>query len=277
MLCQDGPRNTSVEFVRPGLGAGTILSSIGCRGFEGELSRFLADLLGPHELHLFRMRCDSPDMLASISSDGSAAAQIQSRTYVERRVWQFDSALQGLVANRSESPALCRVDAGRPTSRELKSYYDAAELRERILVIGGPAHHRMALAVVRRRQHGGFEPGHDERINLLETFAFPLMARHFALLSREEELSTALTSLATIENCLARATESFPKRESEVVARILYGMSTEGVALDLGIGTETVICYRRRFYQRTGISCFRELVVWYLALFAARPTASLIN
>nr|WP_277403718.1 LuxR C-terminal-related transcriptional regulator [Burkholderia sp. Ac-20345] len=80
-------------------------------------------------------------------------------------------------------------------------------------------------------------------------------------------MSRALTSLPVIERCLSLCRENFPKREGQVAARMLYGLSTEGIALDLGISADTVVCYRRRFYQRFGIGGFRDLVIWYMDLY----------
>src|SRR5690606_16731246 len=60
----------------------------------------------------------------------------------------------------------------------------------------------------------------------------------------------------------------FPKREVEVCARILHGMSSIGIALDLGVSEETVRTYRKRSYQRLQIASERELLVWYLDLWS---------
>lgn len=48
-------------------------------------------------------------------------------------------------------------------------------------------------------------------------------------------------------------------REIEVCARALLGMTVEGTGLDLGIATTTVATYRKRAYQRLGISSQNEL------------------
>ena len=48
-------------------------------------------------------------------------------------------------------------------------------------------------------------------------------------------------------------------------ARILYGLSSVGIALDLTVSEETVKTYRKRAYQRLAIGSERELLTWYLA------------
>ena len=56
-------------------------------------------------------------------------------------------------------------------------------------------------------------------------------------------------------------------------ARILYGLSAAGIAVDLGIGIESVTTYRKRAYRRLGIATQRELLVWYLKLRGRRKNA----
>jgi DNA-binding CsgD family transcriptional regulator len=53
----------------------------------------------------------------------------------------------------------------------------------------------------------------------------------------------------------ARLTE----READVCARIVLGMSTTGIALDLRISKNTVATLRKRAYDRLGISSQNEL------------------
>src|SRR5690606_32985228 len=92
-----------------------------------------------------------------------------------------------------------------------------------------------------------------------------LLAKHAATLMSRPNVVRAVTCRDEIEDCLVTMT-SFPKREVEVCARILHGMSSIGIALDLGVGEETVRTYRKRSYQRLQIASERELLVWYLDL-----------
>jgi DNA-binding CsgD family transcriptional regulator len=50
-----------------------------------------------------------------------------------------------------------------------------------------------------------------------------------------------------------------PRRELDVLARILIGMTTEGIALDLRISENTVLTYRKRAYGRLNVSSQAEL------------------
>lgn len=65
-----------------------------------------------------------------------------------------------------------------------------------------------------------------------------------------------------IEELEQRFAARFPAltpREREVCARAAIGVSVEGAALDLAIATSSVLTYRKRAYQRLGISSAYEL------------------
>jgi DNA-binding CsgD family transcriptional regulator len=94
-----------------------------------------------------------------------------------------------------------------------------------------------------------------------------IVARHGDLAFDKSDVTPALVSLDRIQACLLSA-GFLTRRESEVCARILFGYSSCGIALDLGIGKQSVMTYRKRAYQRLGIGTQRELLMWYLNLWS---------
>jgi DNA-binding CsgD family transcriptional regulator len=88
-------------------------------------------------------------------------------------------------------------------------------------------------------------------------------AKHAEMMDAYEDAPRALASLSHIEQCLA-ATGALPRREVEVCARIIYGLSTLGIAVDLCVGEETVRTYRKRAYQRLALGTEHQLLTWYL-------------
>ena len=66
-------------------------------------------------------------------------------------------------------------------------------------------------------------------------------------------------SVGQIEDRLHNLCPALTRRESEVCARAAIGMSVEATALDLDIARTSVMTYRKRGYQRLGISSVREL------------------
>ncbi|QKS01112.1 hypothetical protein F9288_16860 [Sphingomonas sp. CL5.1] len=70
---------------------------------------------------------------------------------------------------------------------------------------------------------------------MIGEIAFPLLGWHYALVSECHIVSSALSSLALIEECIALSGHDILRREGQVVARMSYGMACEGAALDLSI------------------------------------------
>ena len=59
-------------------------------------------------------------------------------------------------------------------------------------------------------------------------------------------------------------------REKEVCRRILSGFSSEAIASGLGIGLQSALTYRKRAYEKLGISSQNELFAIVLRLMASR-------
>jgi DNA-binding CsgD family transcriptional regulator len=59
-------------------------------------------------------------------------------------------------------------------------------------------------------------------------------------------------------------------REKDVCVRILSGLSSEAIAAELGVGLHSVLTYRKRAYEKLGISSQNELFAMVLRLMASR-------
>ena len=64
----------------------------------------------------------------------------------------------------------------------------------------------------------------------------------------------------TFTNRLRLIAPNIPQREAEVCTAIMLGMTSEAIALKLGISVNTVLTYRKRAYNRLNISCQNELM-----------------
>lgn len=99
-------------------------------------------------------------------------------------------------------------------------------------------------------------------ISLLEDLSNMLSAlsvRHARLSGSLSSFMTRDTQITTLMERLAHIDSSLTRRELEVCSRILLGMSSEGIALDLEIKMHSVQTYRKRAYARLGITSQNEL------------------
>lgn len=81
-----------------------------------------------------------------------------------------------------------------------------------------------------------------------------------ALVRRHAVQTRPKTSLDHYCERICMTAPSLTQREAEVCAGIIGGLTSEGIALALGIGLNTVLTYKKRAYARLGISSQNQLL-----------------
>ncbi|MFT3975547.1 MAG: hypothetical protein QM688_00290 [Sphingomonas bacterium] len=249
-------------------GMGRLIDALGRPDFEDELARQLMEMFRAEFVYLCHFPGGEVQMLRCIAEDGSGRAEEHCAIYFERRMWQFDPTIGAGSRWEGEAPILTKLDTLRPETRELKQFYERTAIGERIVAYGKGMDGHIGLSVVRSTARGAFSGEEQARIDLIADVAFPFLARNYALVNERSIVSSALSSLDLIESCLALSGHTIPAREMQVIARMLYGMTCEGAALDLSIAFETAVTYKKRFYRRFNLGGFRPLLTWYLGLFS---------
>lgn len=110
----------------------------------------------------------------------------------------------------------------------------------------------------RLQDSGRFSAEDWERLRAFLPLVTPLIAAHHRLLPASPQQSAQ----SVIHSIISRAAPPFDKltnREREVCARILLGYSSEAIALDLGVAQSSVTTYRKRAYEKLGITGQSEL------------------
>jgi len=106
---------------------------------------------------------------------------------------------------------------------------------------------------------GRFTAALRERLQAIAPAVGASVARHF------QQKATPEQSLATLFATRAPLASLTP-REQEVCRRILAGFSSEAISQGLGISLHSTLTYRKRAYQRLGISSQGELFAIVLQL-----------
>jgi DNA-binding CsgD family transcriptional regulator len=79
-------------------------------------------------------------------------------------------------------------------------------------------------------------------------------------LTRRHDLDAGLGTVEWFAQRLRNVAPVLSGRELQVTSLIANGLSSQGIALELGIGINTVLTYRRRAYARLNISTQNELM-----------------
>jgi DNA-binding CsgD family transcriptional regulator len=267
------------------LGLPQIIGAIGCATFGKDLLDFLYQVCGaehcaamhisPRALsrnasaNLSRNASASLSRIASASLDGTDDVQRQFSLYQDR-CWLRDPMIDAVRRQLgTSSSSMVRASISELSKVEyFERVYARTKICDRFLLCGRSDDGIVGVSVLRSQKFGPFPADCLARVHDLASTLLAVIARHVALCRQKPDFSLALTSLGDIEACITGAPCPLPRREAEVCARILYDASARGIALELGIGEETVMTYRKRAYQRLGIETRRELLLWYLDLWS---------
>lgn len=261
------PRSEA-EWACGAAGLDRAICAIGERDFGSHLLGFLNLTCGAEHCTVLRLDADQLSRVAGASLDGTDTAERQGELYLQNHRWRGDPMIEEACQQLASKPASIIRAAVREFAnadfREL--LYGRTGIGERLLLCGRSDTGMIGLSILRRAQVGAFTGDDIARIQESASLLLAMLGKHIGLTLDRPDLSLALTSLVEIETCIAAAPLPISRREAEVCARILYGMSSIGIALELGISEETVMTYRKRAYQRLGFASQRELLLWYLDL-----------
>jgi LuxR family transcriptional regulator, activator of tox operons len=222
-----------------------------------------------------REATDCEHLTAFIWSDRSAArlmfainrgSRPVARTVAERYLahyWNHDPANQ--ICNRSASSDY--EIAVRVLSRDIdhNAYrhdcYSSVDLIDRFSIIRRHKDEIIRLNLYRSARRGRFAAADLAPVLECGDVILALLAKHDA-----QRLPLDQSTEADVfAERLRRIVPQLAPRERDVCVGIIQGMSSEAIALGLGISVNTVLTYRKRAYARLGISSHNELMRLVLA------------
>ncbi len=151
-----------------------------------------------------------------------------------------------------------------PNTRYRLCCYDRPGLVDRISVVAAECDDWYCLNLFRTRENGCFATREAAAVQKAAALLAALAIKHDRLLSPVAPRSHA-QRLAETEARLRQIDASLTPREREVLARIVAGLTSEGIALDLQIGLNSVLTYRKRGYAKLRISSQNELLTLCLS------------
>ena len=234
---------------------GALIEAIGHQGFVEKMLGFLHELVSANHCAIYqREEFELTEVGSAGLTSGSVIPKSELTPYeVKRHLSQL-----GSFATRVD---VCAI-AGSEDYRD-----GGVAKRQRVMICARRQSVSYCVRLLRLDQQESVSDEEIEQVRAIADLLISLVVRHIDLSWRRPNLTPALTSLDEIYSCMVKATD-LSRREGEVCARILYGLSSCGIALDLGIGKESVMTYRKRAYQRLGIGSQRELLMWYLGLWS---------
>jgi DNA-binding CsgD family transcriptional regulator len=243
-----------------------IFDALGTDNFELEALRFLSQTCGVEDYTVYRMRGPVPEVIGGASVRGRhVLCSAPPKTPRRQRAYP-DLISARTAALEAGGPVMVHMELAQITEPELHSAFDRYDIIDRVLVCGLRREECYAISLLRSGPSGRFCKKQLSDMSEAADMLISAFAKHANLVWDRGGASKEFSSVELIEGRLAAADRGLSTRELQVSARILYGISTVGIALDLEVGEETVATYRKRAYQRLGIGSRHELFQLYLAL-----------
>lgn len=241
------------------------LDEIGGVSFAPKLLTHLNAAVGAEHCVLFRFDVDDLLVLGVASANGSSMASSNSARY-RRDFWKRDATFQDLKGSlsgyQSEVSFVAAEQISDPEFRQ--ELFLTQGLAGRAMLVGERSSGLYGVSLFRTREAGFFTRDEREVIHSLADVLISCVAKHRDLISREIEreqsMITLFSSVDELESRFAAIPIGLSKRECEVCARILFGMSMKEIARDLGISADSGVTYRKRAYLRLGVVSRSDLL-----------------
>ncbi|MFM0347822.1 helix-turn-helix transcriptional regulator [Paraburkholderia sp. RL17-347-BIC-D] len=243
-----------------------VIEGIGTERFGTALAEFLRPLSGVDHCTVFQLGGDAIDVVALSSCDPRHPMTLMVEHFVNEEIWRKDPVFSKARTLLATTSRLIRLDVNDMNDRAYLKLRTLIypQAGDGIVVCGRRDSADFCLSVVRDNPNQPFGPEATKQLSAVADTLISAIAKHVSVLAHRPNVKFALTDLSEIEKCLI-ARSDLRRREVEVCARIIVGLSAAGISLDLGVGEETVKTYRKRAYSRLNIGCERELLHWYVS------------
>ncbi|WP_280347774.1 MULTISPECIES: helix-turn-helix transcriptional regulator [unclassified Pseudomonas] len=242
-----------------------LVSAIGTSRMPEKLLTVLQDVCGADHCAVFEQRADHLIQHDSAGFDGGNRILEMGITYVEEQYWRGDPVYQQLLHSpQAQAAVVSRINTEALEDQKLRTLYSQINA-ERFVISGLQSGSVYGLHVLRERRRESISDLEICSLSGIGSSLISILAKHIEVLGQRQRIGR-VWQLSEIELLINQQPSDLSLRERSVCARIIYGMSSAGIALDLGIGEESVKTYRKRAYQRLGIGSSYELGKWFTTL-----------
>lgn len=233
-----------------------VTAAVGSDSFYKDVSTALEQAIPVDRFYLFegRGRADALESLFTETEEDKPA--VTDEAYA--RFLPVDPIQAGIDAATGEDMVI-QVTV-RPTDIVVPAYrqmLERARVIERVSFVGRHGRGWRCTTVVRLDESGPFNDQEQAWLGGFVRLLGPLIDRHRELVGEVVEDRTE--RLCELEQRFHKRFPELTPRERQICARAAIGISIEGAALDLGIGSASVLTYRKRAYNRLGVSSAYEL------------------
>lgn len=249
---------------RHAAGLAPLIATLGSSDFGNRLFDLVSRECGAVHCMSAEVRDGIPRMISLLSGEDPGGALENYDRYSINQNWKVDPVIE-MARNTADfsDGNFFHVPRDMLPAKVAQRIYES-HTSDRLVLIQALEGRLYLMALFRTPAQGEFSHGHVEKFCEIGSALVAATARHAWIASSDRRVVQALTSLNEIEARMDRLSGDLTSRERQVCARILFGMSNAGIALDLGVGEQTSITYKKRAFSRLEIGSNRELLHRYL-------------
>jgi DNA-binding CsgD family transcriptional regulator len=234
-----------------------LILDIGTPAYGKSLFRLMRRQLAIRQMTVYRYVPDRPIQALVAESDGE---ELQLKRSLDRYIGHFHrrDPLNEVLAPGGHRDVLLRcVDADLIADEEFRDeLYRRADIAGKLVLIVRRPGDTISVSFFRGREHGAFGEREQAFVGTWSRMLAATVERHFALTASPD--ARDIDELRGLCQALP-ATPALSQRELGVCARVLRGMTADGIAADLGVSYHSVVTYRRRAYVKLGIATQNQL------------------
>lgn len=237
-----------------------VIEAIGTPRFDGKLIAALNRLTRADYLNIWIYSPrEGMNQIGVASLGNTAAARSLTRAYVGG-YYKFDPNFSDMeTPKRSRKIIVRKLNLAACKSDEYRrKFFGQSELIDKIALIWYADHSSYNLNIYRLR---GAQNYSDDDLDIISRYArliVGIVRQHCQHFNVHKDLRSGRI-LAFVQRVANVAEPPLTRRELDVIGRIALGAQAEAIALDLGIGFESVVTHRKRAYAKLGISSQSEL------------------
>lgn len=244
----------------PALSFAETIEAIGTPRFKDKLIDALNHLARADYLNVFVYSPREGMSQVSVASLlGDAAARSLTRAYAEG-YYKFDPNFKDMAApKRSRTVIVRKLNLDTCTSDEYKrKFFGQSGLIDKIALIWYADHSSYNLNMYRLRGSPLYSKDDLDLVTRYARFIVSIVRQHCQHFNVQKDLRAG-RMLSFVQRIANIAAIPLTPRELDVIGRIALGAQAEAIALDLGIGFESVVTHRKRAYAKLGITSQSEL------------------
>jgi DNA-binding CsgD family transcriptional regulator len=253
------PVGADQRITLPGRHANEVIRSIGTERYGKVCFEVFEQPLAVDHWALFRFNSlETVNCIATASRSYTVAAQENINRYAGR-CHSVDPSLSAVKSRPMKSACVVKMSLTDIRDGHYRSCFNSTHVQERLSFFHQNGPDLYQLSVFRSTGKRPFSPNDTAQFSALANFVVASAVKHDAFRQLAAGIPRHL-DVEAIEQLLQCIPGNLSRRETQVCARVIAGMTIDGTASDLAIQRTSVVTYRQRAYAKLNISRQNELV-----------------